>query len=242
MKSYPYNAFQIGKYAIGASAASRAYMSKANKQVSDTIAGNSRVYTGRVARRIGSSRSFAARVRSLSSYHHNNIADSANNTNMTHNTIYTSSITPKVGQGDTNATRTGNSIFSRMIFAQGVFTLNASADEDTVRVIVFSDKQQIGDTTPGVTDVLTSANINSPLNVLTLGRFQILKDFKRTFTSAGVNRGTYKFAIPMRHHVRYNGTASSDVQKGGLFVLLIGSQPTNTLNHSAEWRLTFYDN
>jgi len=147
-----------------------------------------------------------------------------------------------VAQGDTNATRTGNSIFSRMIFAQGVFTLNTSADEDTVRVIVFSDKQQIGDTTPAVTDVLTSASINSPLNVTTLGRFQILKEFRRTFTSAGVNRGTYKFAIPMRHHVRYNGTASSDVQKGGLFVLLIASQPTNTLGHSAEWRLTFYDN
>ena len=90
-----------------------------------------------------------------------------------------------VAQGDSQIARDGNSIKCTSLLMRGTFTQNPSATNSYMRVIYFIDNQQIADTTPGVTDVLQSASVTSPLNPSSLGRFSIIKDMQLSFSATG---------------------------------------------------------
>lgn len=128
-----------------------------------------------------------------------------------------------ISQGDNDGNRTGNSIFVRRV----QFNFQAFAKTNTsqaLRVIIFKDSQQIDDTPPTGNMVLDSAGtryaVQSGLNNATVGRFTILANRIIQFTP---DRPviSYKVGASMRHHVRYNGSGIIDIQKGGLYVLLI---------------------
>jgi len=87
-------------------------------------------------RKTKSSNSFAARVRRLSSYKHNTIVDATNGGAMLHNNIYTTNITAKVTQGDTNADRSGDSIQLVALKLNGVIHSAAVSGAYTYRVLV----------------------------------------------------------------------------------------------------------
>jgi len=97
--------------------------------------GNTMTVRRRALRR-GSSNSFANRVRSLAPYKHNAIPDASNTAVMTHNTIYTTSITAKVAQGDTNADRDGDAIILTAFKWSGVYNSPTTAGAYICRVLI----------------------------------------------------------------------------------------------------------
>ena len=147
-----------------------------------------------------------------------------------------------IAQGDEIDDRTGNSIFVRGITWRFCLELHASATATQVRMVLVKDNQQGADSAPSWTTVFSSAAIDSLLNIQTLGRFTILKD--KTYLLDAVNRRQIfeKGFYPMKYHVRFNGTTSSDIQKNGLYLMYMSNEATNTPTLDGVWRTNFYDN
>lgn len=147
-----------------------------------------------------------------------------------------------IAQGDTNSTRTGNSIFVRKLDIN-LTLYQANNVTSLVKVVIFRDKQQVGDTAPGFTDVYSSVAPTSMLTLTNLGRFDIL--YHRIISVdavAGNPQKVLRINKVMRRHVRYNGSASTDIQKGGLYIALVSDEATSTVTADMTARLSFYDN
>lgn len=150
-----------------------------------------------------------------------------------------------LSQGDTASGRTGNSILLRKINYRLKFEINAAVTSNTsVTMVIFFDKQQIGDTTPTWTDVYDSANSWSLMSLATAGRFKILqrKDITLTPASGGRPAIELKGNFNVYKHVRFNGTSGTDIQKNGLYVGFISSESTNTPIVSGTVRIGYHDN
>lgn len=149
-----------------------------------------------------------------------------------------------VAQGDGDSARTGNSIFVRNLSIQGNTSRNSSGtypDGQIVRIMLVKDGQQIGDTAPAVTDILETASVNSFLNSDTVGRFTVLWNKKYKLDSQNPNQ-LIKYNKKLWHHVRYNGTSGSDIQKGGLYLLIISNEATYGPAMGLQCRLSYHDN
>lgn len=147
-----------------------------------------------------------------------------------------------IAQGDGEAQRTGNSILAKYIDYNIRIIINASGTADVVRVVMFMDTQQIADTSPSWTDVFDSADPQTNLLVANLGRFSILYDKLVPLTINGREAVVLRGKVPLNHHVRYNGTASTDIQRGGLFFGVVGLDNTNKAQITSRVRLAYYDN
>lgn len=150
-----------------------------------------------------------------------------------------------IAQGDTDQTRDGNSVLCQYINLKGRVQ-QANNIPSTVRLILFIDLQQIGDTAPGVNDVLDPSFTNkysAPLNNDTVGRFKILSDKSYNFNPGSDILKSFKmFHRLTGHHIRYNGASSTDIQKGGIYLLTISDQSTLFCSIDFSSRLTFTDN
>lgn len=146
-----------------------------------------------------------------------------------------------IAQGDGDSDRNGNSVFSRSLYIRGIMTKNASATTTFLRVLIVRDNQQVGDGTPGVTDILESAANTAPLNSNTVGRFTVLWDRIFALDSDKLTDQFVRF-IPMRYHIRYNGSAGTDIQKGGLYLVHLSDQATNTPSLNFHARVGYHDN
>jgi len=167
---------------------------------------------------------------------------SASNDNVTDSgSVYHLTAVP---QGDTSVSRTGNSIFVRSSNLKGFVVRGSSGDvaiEFNVSLVM--DTQQVSDTLPSVTDIYASASPHAHLNGNTVGKYKILYSKKYILTNANNNTYNIDFNLPMRHHVRYNGTGSGDIQKGGLYLIFRSSQATSNYPAvSFEHRLSYHDN
>lgn len=147
-----------------------------------------------------------------------------------------------IAQGDSQSNRDGLSILTKYLFGRIDTGLVAPAVSTFIRIIFFIDKQQQGDTTPSVTDVLQSSTTLSPLNTFQKGRFKILRDKTVILNPASRTNSNHKFNIKLGHHIRYNGTSGTDIQKGGVYMLLLSNEPTNAPVVAYNLRLTYYDN
>lgn len=151
-----------------------------------------------------------------------------------------------VAVGDDDASRTGNSIYVRSVHIRGQLVYNgtAGATPGFCRLIVVIDTQQVGDTYPAISEVLDTATggVNAHVLHTTAGRFKIL--YSRVFTTDNIDRTVVPILInlPMRHHARYNGTASTDIQRGGIYVHAISSEATNGPKLIYNARLSYHDN
>lgn len=149
-----------------------------------------------------------------------------------------------VGQDDTSTGRTGNSILLRGININLECSMNASITngETYFRIIVFKDNQQIGDTTPAVTDILESAKTSAFLNQDHAGRFQILKNYYFSLDSIKGKSRIIRHYINQHLHVRWNGINGSDIQKNGIYILFLSDEPTNTPSVNYNIKLGWHDN
>ncbi len=145
-------------------------------------------------------------------------------------------VTPfcSIVQGDGVGFRDGNEICVKSIVLRDEINQNALAGANTVvRRIVFVDKQQVSDSTPGPDDVLNFAGSNDWLAQYSLtkrGRFKILSDQFFNFSLTGgtnirTQSKTYWFKNGIM--VRYNGATTTDIQKNGIYILYISNDGSN---------------
>jgi len=147
-----------------------------------------------------------------------------------------------MAQGDTSSGRTGNSILMRNVHLRLGFTQNAVATSTYYRVMLVLDTQQISDTTPAVTDVLETASPWSPLATASSGRFKIWKSWLFSTDDDKAQTKILQLYKSFRLHTRYNGSAGTDIQKNGLYLLTISDQATNVPALFYSWKVGYHDN
>lgn len=148
-------------------------------------------------------------------------------------------------QGDTDSGRTGNSILLRSLAYRYKLEINPSVTANTsICVILFWDKQQQGDTNPVPGDLLSTLTPEALINLSEAGRFKIIsrKNYILTPSSGGRPSVEVKGYHKLYKHIRYNGTSSSDIQKNGLYMLLIHSENTNLPTIGGTVRIGYHDN
>lgn len=151
----------------------------------------------------------------------------------------------EMAQGDTDQLRNGNSIKPLYLRLVMNFVNNSTAVNTRVRYLIIRDMQQVPDTSPAVSDVLdgsVASYCDAPLNNLAVGRYKILRDSVVTMTSVSRPVVNIKLNEKLYGHIRYNGSASTDIQKGGLYLLVVSDQATNTPTFGFNLRLSFTDN
>lgn len=144
-----------------------------------------------------------------------------------------------IAQGDGQSQRTGNSLLMSRLYEQEHF-YTPTTDDVVIREITFIDKQQVGSTAPAVTDLLESSSPTALRNKLTIGRFQILSD-KLTAVdtkSSKINR-VVRRSRKLQKHAIYNGTNSTNIQKNGVYKLIIAS---GVVSYNHYYRLYYHDN
>lgn len=150
-----------------------------------------------------------------------------------------------ITQNDLDSGRTGNSILLRNIYFRGKLEINTAVTGNTrVSLILFKDKQQQSDTTPGVTDLLKSNDPDSMLNLSYSGRFKVLwrKTYALTPVSGGRNVVDFSKYWKVYDHVRYNGSASTDIQKNGYYLAIVTSEGVNYPTCTINARIGYHDN
>jgi len=147
-----------------------------------------------------------------------------------------------VAIGDTSATRTGSSILSKEVCLRFATIKHASGTATVMRIVLFIDKRQIADTAPAVTDVLASADVMSHLQADNYTRYKVLKDWTVTLDTDDVIRCFMHKASLTDLHCGYNGTAASDINANGIYLLMLSNESTNTPSISGISRYEFYDN
>lgn len=148
-----------------------------------------------------------------------------------------------IANGDGQGARTGNSILVKSVRVKGVFKINVLATCSDVRIIIFRDKQQVADTDPTIGQVLdtTGEPVALPSD-LTTGRFEILSDGHFWLGSTSQQGQCFDFEIPVNKHARYNGTATSDIQMGGVYMLCVSNEVTNSVSMVWQGRTVYFDN
>lgn len=147
-----------------------------------------------------------------------------------------------IGQGDTLSGRTGNSILLKSINIKMLIHQNPSATQTTFRCILFQDNQQISDTLPNITNLLDGTSVIAFLNASQAGRFQILKNWLITLDSAKQQMYRISHYQKFQHHVRFNGTAGTDIQKGGIYMIIFSDEATNQPTLDYNFRTSYHDN
>jgi len=168
---------------------------------------------------------------------------------ITSNTFYNDgsacSALTGVAQGDGDGARTGNSILVKSLQVKGVVTRTTSGDAvQTCRIVIVQDRQNVADSSnPGYTTVFASSYPQTMLNALTVGRFSILYDNIFTLDTAKCLSKFFNIYIPLNCHVRFNGAASTDIQRNGIYMFTISTQAT-TNQPVLSWtgRLSYHDN
>lgn len=215
-----------------------------------------RPYRKRIYRRNGRSQARlykdVAYLRSLvnSEMHHTEFSATASNVDST------GSITSlaTVASDDTNNGRTGTRIMPRYFNFNG-FLEAKSASVGWVRMILFMWKD---DTTPTVSTILASSNVNGFLDEDIIGqkyddrKIQVLRDRKYSVVT-GLDKVTraLNMRVPMngmkvrrKTHIKYDDDTGDVPIYNGIYMLLLsniaaGSNPPQ-ITYNA--RLSFYDN
>lgn len=150
-------------------------------------------------------------------------------------------------QGSTHTSRTGLSYLMKSLFYRGHIQIHPSASNTQVRIILFWDTQQVADTSAVTTNVLRDTGVSTaPLSPILLdnqGRYKIIKDIFVDLNSVSKPSYCFKNYMKLNKQIKFNGTASSDIQKNGLYMTLISSEGT-ALSPKVyiNYRIGFYDN
>jgi len=124
----------------------------------------------------------------------------------------------------------------------GAIQFDGASNSAAVRILVVRDTQQIADTAPSGSDLFETTGPFSLINNQTAGRFKILYDKVWTQDNS-IPLEPIKFTVKNSHHVRFNGTSTTDPQKGGVWLMVVSNKPsTNQPVLAGSYRVCFYDN
>lgn len=143
-------------------------------------------------------------------------------------------------QGDAYNERDGDSV--KMVRCSGrlFITQNGSAQKTAFRVIIFRGKQENGNAYT-VADILESASHLSPKAVHERFRTKIIFDKLYHMSNNGNSSLVMNYNFKMFGHTQFEA-GQATIENGGLYMLLISNESTNT--PTANWwlRTTFTDN
>jgi len=153
-----------------------------------------------------------------------------------------------ISQDDTVSGRTGNSILLKNISIKGSLQINSAVSiSSRYTVALLQDTQQVGDGLPSNADIWKSNTEPQTLLLQSaVGRFKVIKRWNGYLGTAQggqtVKLFDYFHKFPLNTHVRYNGTANSDIQKNGLYLSIITSEAVNFPTTGITTRLGYHDN
>lgn len=150
-----------------------------------------------------------------------------------------------IGQGDDENQRQGNSILARYLHLRFDITIHASATNTFLRMVLVCDKQQTADTSPTFSDIFDTSTVSAvigPLNKNTVGRYSIMFDRVFKLDNQAHPNIFKKMYFKLYRHVRYNGTATTDVQKNGMWLFYVSNEATNTPTLTLQSRIGYHDN
>jgi hypothetical protein len=150
-----------------------------------------------------------------------------------------------VAQGDGEGERTGNSIFVRSVWSQLKLYRDVSVgmESQLLRVALILDTQQVGDTPPTFSNIYQGLGPLTGLDETSVGRYKVLWSKHYTLDKANVTSRYVNVYKKMRHHVRFNGAASSDIQKGGLYLVMSSDQTSSGFpSYDLFNRVSYHDN
>lgn len=173
------------------------------------------------------------------------LSDSTYNTTLVTNASGATIIDfTNIAVGDTQSTRTGNSILVNSVYGKMKFTTTAIAPNQVIRYMLVEDRQQTSDTAPTAASILENLTYSDvcPLNRQILGRYKIHFDRKVQLDAYHPQKEVKFFKHFKRHHFRYNGTSNTDIQKGGLYLFVFTQETTNMPSMESYCTCAFYDN
>lgn len=174
-------------------------------------------------------------------YKHHNVDDSTGTAVTNSGTNLDDLCVIPVGDAETD--RDGTSIKPINFVMRYMITQHASATNTLVRLVIFRSKFE-NDTAPTLASIFPS----SPLlkSKIPDKRFstKILYDKYFTLCDSGTAIRAGTIALKLHGHINYDGgeTTGDDKESGGLYLLAISSEATNTPTLSYVSRLTFTDN
>jgi len=160
-----------------------------------------------------------------------------------------------VAQGDTQSTRTGNTINVTSVSIIGRWSKagdTAYSGNAFYRWAVVVDKEQVADTLPAASAIFTGSPIGNFPNLDNLERFRILylspvfenarmsSDTDATTSVATIN-SHWKWSWKGNIKVSYNGTAGTDIEKNGIYVVYLSNDTQDTIDVAATARIGYTD-
>jgi len=147
-----------------------------------------------------------------------------------------------IAQGNGINQRAGNSIKLNYLSMKALISYATGSSGTLTSIFIIEDLQQVSDTAPAVNDIFESAAGSlGVLNLANLGRFRIL--YKKKITQDGMNARSIENFKKLKFHVRYNGANSTDIQKSGLYLVIMSNQVLSTAPLvQVHNRLAYIDN
>lgn len=167
-----------------------------------------------------------------------------------------------IAQGDTADTRDGNKVLLKKMLLRFNFKSSAGTTLQTcaIRMVIVQDLQQVASTDIVNSDVFNNGatNWNAQFRFPTkVGRFKILLD--KTYDASprsvgyqnpgiGASASSFDVSILRQFHlkgfngdIRYNGANNTDIQKNGIYLLVMKSNSNYTINMELDWQMKFID-
>lgn len=176
-----------------------------------------------------------------------NEADSAINT--TFSTTSSVTLLTTVAQGNDDGNRSGNSILAKYLYIRAVVYRDSAntVQQNFCRYLIVKDLQNTG-TAPTLNDLLenvvSGAGVYSPLSKDHSPRYQVLVDNLFCLLKNQSDAKVIKHFIPINDHIKFTGSASTDVYTNNIYLLCYGdiASISNPPIITGNARLAFYDN
>lgn len=156
-----------------------------------------------------------------------------------------------ISQGDTNSTRSGNSVLPR--YLNLIIKLQNGNADDVVRCMIFRWKDN---SVPAMADIFenSSTPVYSPLNdnisgnvkdrkidVLVTERIVLIPNTSAEIVLWKENIDLNAPTKTVKDHIKYDDNTST-APLGGIYMLLVGRQPTTTTAMEGNAKFSFHDN
>lgn len=151
-------------------------------------------------------------------------------------------------QGLLTTNRVGASIKPMKLSGKLAMYINSLSDHTHVRVILFRGKNEGGAATPYTpTDILDNTTggqfFLAPKNPDNIYNTKFIYDKTYTLSSQGRQSLVLKYDFKLFGHIKFTqGGVGATIENGGIYMLVVTNEPTNTPNFVSTLRVTYVDN
>lgn len=143
-------------------------------------------------------------------------------------------------QGTSVSNRGGDSVKLANLTFRAIMNKSGSATNTNLRVIVFRGNRENG-TTPSVSALLQTTSVISPKNHDNRFDTKILFDRVFQMNDGATTMRQLNLNIKLGTHVNFSSGTTS-IEDGGIYILLLSDQSTNTPQIKYYSRITYVDN